>query len=339
MVTSRDVARAAGVSQATVSRVLNGSSAVSGATRERVLGAIEALGYHRNEAAATMKTSRTHAVGVIVEELTNPFYVEVLEALSEVFSARGQRMTIWDSSHQAEQAVQAIRAGSVDGVVMAAWREDSAAMRAALEGRAPVVMLNRRPAGDGFDSVTSENRAGGALVADYLAVHGIRRPVFVAGREGTSTADERREGFLARTAALGLPAPVLLDGEFSYERTETQVRRHVRREGPPQAVFCANDLMALAALNALAESGVDVPGETWVIGFDDVRLASWPLIGLTTVSQHSQEMAQAGATLLMDRIEGRLGPWEHRVFAARLVPRRSTAGAPVPVAPQPSPAR
>ncbi|WP_029088741.1 LacI family DNA-binding transcriptional regulator [Brevibacterium album] len=326
MVTSRDVADAAGVSQATVSRVLNDPATVSEPTRARVLRAVEALGYHRNRAAATMKTSRAHSVGVIVAELANPFYVEVLESLSAAFSARGQRVTIWDSSHQAEAAVQAIREGTVDGVVMAAWREDSAAMRAALDSQRPVVMLNRLPAGEGFDSVTSENRAGGALVAGHFARHGLRRTVLVAGPEGVSTADERREGFLSGLRDRGLPAPVVLEGGFSYERADVQMRRHIERHGPPEGVFCANDLMAVAVLGALRGAGAAVPADTWVVGFDDVSCAAWPVVDLTTVSQRGREMARAGAEMLMDRIEGRAGPWRHRVFEAELVLRGTTGG-------------
>jgi LacI family transcriptional regulator len=161
MVTSRDVAQHAGVSQATVSRVLNGSPRVSATTIARVQDAIAALDYHPNAAAASMKTRRTGTIGIIIDQLSNPFFVEVLESLAQVFADAGQRVLVWDPSHHEDAAIRALRDRTVDGVVIAAWQDDSPAMQAALASGRPVVMLNRRPSGTGFDSVTSENRAGG----------------------------------------------------------------------------------------------------------------------------------------------------------------------------------
>ena len=328
MVTSRDVAQHAGVSQATVSRVLNGSPRVSAATVARVQDAIAALDYHPNAAAASMKTRRTGTIGIIIDQLSNPFFVEVLESLAQVFADAGQRVLVWDPSHHEDAAIHALRDRTVDGVVIAAWQDDSPAMQAALASGRPVVMLNRRPSGTGFDSVTSENRAGGRLVAHYLAAHRPGPALFVAGRPGTSTAQDRAEGFLAGLAEAGAPPPAIVDGDYSAETAQQAVRAHIADHGVPRSVFCANDLMAFGALNALAVDGVRVPDDTWVVGFDDVAMAGWPVIGLTTVSQHSRDMARAGADMLLRRITEGGSDCEHRTFPAQLVVRTSTAGVP-----------
>lgn len=328
MVTSRDVAQHAGVSQATVSRVLNGSDAVSPATAQRVQAAIAALGYYPHAAAAAMKTRRSGTIGIIIDQLSNPFFVEVLQALAAVFADAGHRVIVWDPSHHTDAVIGALRDRSVDGVVIAAWRDDSEAMGAALGSGRPVVMLNRRPQGTGFDSVTSENRTGGRLVGEYFAAHRPGDTVLVAGSPGTSTADDRAAGFLEGLSAAGAPGPVVIPGDYSAKLTREALTRHLHDHGAPHAIFCANDLMAIAALNALTATGVRVPEDTWVVGFDDVEMAGWPLIGLTTVSQHSSDMARAGADMLLARIRTGGDDWQHRTFPARLIVRRSTAGVP-----------
>lgn len=328
MVTSRDVAQHAGVSQATVSRVLNGSGTVSLATIERVQRAIAVLGYHPHAAAAAMKTRRSGTIGIIIDQLSNPFFVEVLQALAAVFADAGQRVLVWDPSHHADAAIGALRDRSVDGVVIAAWRDNSTAMRAALASGRPVVMINRRPPGTGFDSVTSENRSGGRLVGEYFATHRPGDTVLVAGTPGTSTAEDRAAGFLDGLSAAGAPAPAVLPGDYSATVTQEAIARHIRERGAPRAVFCANDLMAIATLNALAGANVRVPDDTWVVGFDDVEMAGWPLIGLTTVSQRSRDMARTGADMLLERIRTGGDDWQHRTFPAQLIVRRSTGGVP-----------
>lgn len=328
MVTSRDVAQHAGVSQATVSRVLNGSSTVSPATVQRVQRAIAVLGYHPHAAAAAMKTRRSGAIGIIIDQLSNPFFVEVLQALAAVFADAGQRVLVWDPSHHADAAIGALRDRSVDGVVIAAWRDDSAAMRAALSSGRPVVMLNRRPPGTGFDSVTSENRTGGRLVGEYFAAHRPGDSLLVAGTPGTSTAEDRAAGFLDGLSDAGAPVPVVIPGDYSATVTQEAITRHIHDQGAPRAIFCANDLMAFATLNALNAAGVKVPDDTWVVGFDDVEMAGWPLIGLTTVSQRSHDMARTGADMLLARIRTGGDDWQHSTFPARLIVRRSTGGVP-----------
>lgn len=327
MPTSRDVASVAGVSQATVSRALNKPESVSRATREVVLSAVDQLGYHPHSGAVAMKTKRTYVIGLIVAELSNPFYLEVLEETTKFLSEQGYRVVVWDSSYQAEDAVAAINGGMVDGVIVSAWSEDSEAMRAALASDRPMVLLNRRASSNGSDSVTSDNRAGGRMVADYLVDHRKKDVVFVAGRKETSTAIERRTGFFERLDEVGSPVKYELFGAFQAGIAAEEIKAFVDIYGAPSAVFCANDIMAIGVLNGLCERGIRVPEDTWVIGYDDVDAAGWPIIDLTTVRQSSRDMAREGASILLERLEDPSRPLMSRTFPTELVVRGTTANA------------
>lgn len=327
MATSRDVARRAGVSQATVSRVLNSTGPISPDTRRRVMDAVEELGYVKHAGAAAMRTRRTRTVGVVVSEMSNPFFQEIFDELTFQFATAGLRTMVWHAGTQAEDAVAAIRDRAIDGIVFSAHSEESPEMQAAVESGRPLLLLNRVTSEIRYDCVVSDNRAGGELVADYLVRSGRTHAVHIAGDQTTSTGRGRREGFLTAMDRHGFPVPVRrqLDGGFSAQRAASATREYLAEHGIPEAFFCANDAMAIATLNTLAQAGISVPEDTWVIGYDDVAAAGWPLLSLTTVAQSSQEMARTGAELLLRRMEDPEAPWEQRVFEPTLQVRGSTA--------------
>lgn len=277
MVTSRDVAEAAGVSQATVSRVLQNSDKVTPATRQRVLRAMELIGYAPNAPARAMKTRRTGSIGVVVASITNPFYPEVLEALSEQLARVGQRMILWKSEGPGDRtALDAIRQGLVDGVVFTTVTSKSAALYEALHRRAPVVLVNRGVVGLPCDQVTSDNIGGSRAVAEYLVRSGHRRIGFVAGPPLPSTAVERERGFREGLLARGVPLADELcrPGDFSHGSGHAAMRSLLALPDPPTAVFCANDLTAFGAIDGARSAGRLEPDDVWLIGYDDVRMAS-----------------------------------------------------------------
>lgn len=304
MVTSRDVAELAGVSQATVSRVLSSPAKLSPATKARVEAAMETLGYVPHAGAQAMKTRRTNTIGVVVADLTNPFYPEVLDELSRELDAAGFRVVIWNAgggSHH--DALKAIREHAVDGVIFTTATEDSLELQAAIEKNSPIVLINRVVQGLECDQVTSSNIEGGAAVADYLLAHGKTRVAFIEGAVNASTSRERGQGFLGRMAERGhaVPDRFRFNGEFSHNISAQVTSGLLARPDRPQAIFCANDHMAFGALDALRAAGT-LPGECWVIGYDDVEMAAWESFSLTTVRQPSREMARVGAGMLLDHI-------------------------------------
>ena len=337
MSTSRDVARVAGVSQATVSRALSGGS-VSPATRDKILQAAKEVGYVPNLGARAMKTGRVDTIGVVVADLTNPFYPEILNALTEYLDAAGKKVTLWNSDGPGnDAALEAINAGSVDGVIFTTVTEASAPLRAAIDRHSPVVLINRTVETLACDQVSSDNLTGGHAVADYFLDNGHRRIAFIGGPSTASTARYRRLGFAVRLSEAGVPldAERTLEGPFSHDFGYSATMQLLRAEEPPTAIFCSNDLIAFGALDAARAAGAAVPEDLWIVGYDDIAMSAWPAFDLTTVHQPSRAMAEAGAQALLDRIDNPTAPYKTLTFRSHLVVRGTTT----PLADTPETAR
>lgn len=331
MVTSRDVARAAGVSQATVSRVLQGSDNVTDETRKRVMEAVSATGYEPNVLARAMKTQRTQTIGVVVARITNPYYPQLIEALSAELASANQRMVLWTSEGAGDaSALEAIRQRMVDGVVFTTVTAESVPLHEALRRNAPVVTLNRSVEGIACDQVTSDNLGGSTQVVQYLVGAGHSRLGFIGGPIGPSTSAERERGFRQGVAAAGLHLDERLcrRGDFSHEDGHAAMRDLLTLADPPTAVFCVNDLTAIGAIDGARSLGRDVPEDVWVVGYDDIAMSSWEGYDLTTVRQPITQMAELAVKLLLRRI-GKTGaePRHHR-YPHELVVRGSTARTP-----------
>jgi LacI family transcriptional regulator len=331
MSTSRDVARIAGVSQATVSRALSGGS-VSAATREKILQAAKTVGYVPNLGARAMKTGRVNTIGVVVADLRNPFYPEILDALTDYLDAAGKKVTLWNSDGPGnDAALEAINSGSVDGIVFTTVTEASPPLQATLTKHRPVVLINRTVESLACDQVSSDNVVGGATVADYFIENGHRRIAFIGGPSAASTARDRRRGFCERLAAADMPlsAGLMLEGPFSHDFGYSATTRLLSADEPPTAIFCSNDLTAFGALDAARDARVSVPEQLWIVGYDDIAMSAWPAFDLTTVHQPSRVMAEAGAQALLDRIDQPTAPYKTLTFRSHLVVRGSTANTPL----------
>lgn len=330
MATSRDVARVAGVSQATVSRVLSGDGAVRPATRERVMAAVEAVGYTLNAAAQSMRTGRSNTIGVVVADVENPFYPQLLGALTTQFDARGLRTAVWVSDGERnDAALQAIRQGTVDGVVFTTVTERSREFRDALDRGSPLVLVNRTVADIPADQVVSDNVRGAGLVAEHFVAHG-RRPAFIGGAADASTSAERLAGYRAGLAAAGvaLPDAATLRGTYTRDSGFASARRLYEQGGPaPDAIFCSNDILAFGAMDGVRSLGLRVPEDVWIVGYDDVDMAAWDAFDLTTVRQDTARMAEEAARLLALRIDDRARAPERVVLPPALVVRGSTGRA------------
>lgn len=329
MTTSRDVAREAGVSQSTVSRVLSNHPSVKPETRKRVLAILRKTAYAPNGLARALITRRTDTVGVVVEDITNPFYPQVVEILSAELAAAGKRMMLWNSRAAGEPAaIDAIRQGYVDGLIFTTATPLSAVLLEAVRQGFPIVLANRYVEGVDCDWVSTDNVKGGQLVADYFVSCGHDRVAFISGPEYASTAVERERGFVGRLRELGLNLqPAFLErGDFSHGRSREAMLRLLALPRRPSAVFCANDLTAFGALDAAQAADVRVPEDLWVVGFDDVSMASWETYDLTTVRQPMPEMIRQVVQLLLDRLnEAAKAPRHIRLGGEELVIRGSTA--------------
>ena len=332
-VTSRDIARKLQISQSTVSRALRGDPRVAPETTARVLEAARAMNYTPNLAARSLITRKTGTVGVVVADITNPFYPELLDVLHNELALAGYRTILVNERTDAsvEQHVGDLVQGvAVDGLVYV-----SATLGSPLPGRSgrdiPAVLVNRYVDDAGIDQVVADNRRGGALVAEALLALGHRRIAIVTGPENTTTSRDREQGFREHLAAAGAPLDEALRrvGQFSHASGYQWCLDLLAAEPRPTALFAANDVIAFGALDAARRVGITVPTELSIVGFDDIDMAGWEGFSLTTVRQPLAEMGRAAARLLLDRIEGEADlPPRSRVFPVGLVRRDTLAPAP-----------
>jgi len=326
-ITSTQVAREAGVAQSTVSRVLNGGS-VAPETRRRVLEVVAKYDFQPSQAARSLVRSRTGLIGVVISDLTNPFYPVMVKAMERVLHERGLRLSLVTDVMTAEEGLALLRREGVDGVVFtSAVYEDPLAHRIAGHG-IPLVLCHRTIAGFEADQVEADNLTAGRLVAEHLLELGHRRIGMLCGAAGASTAAQRGRGFRERVSEADGPVAVVeVEGSYDYAQGYAAARRLLDGSDRPTAMFCHNDLMAYAALNAAMAAGVAVPDELSVVGCDDVPLSAWERIGLTTVRQPLERIAQVGVELLLDRLADPDAPFRSEQLPVEFV-RRSTTASP-----------
>ncbi|WP_052867292.1 LacI family DNA-binding transcriptional regulator [Streptomyces niger] len=303
-VTLKDVARASGCSVATVSRVLAGTRPVGAETARTVREAAERLGYRPNHVARALRRRATGTVGLVLPQITNPFFPALVQELEHALHAAGRAVLLADCDD--DPATEAARIAEfldrqVDALLLIPVDERRSREAVAdAARRVPVVLLDRGCGPGVADSVAVDNAAGMQLVLDHLAAAGRRRPWFVGAAGTTTTAAERRAAYEAGAAALDPEAPGRVElGDFSVAWGRAAVDRIWPSR--PDAVVCANDLIAVGALQRLRQLGADVPGEVAVTGFDDVPLAGLADPALTTVRQPVTELAAEAARLLAER--------------------------------------
>lgn len=334
MPTSRDIARIAGVSQSTVSRVLQNRDNVEESTRQRVLKALQDTGYVPNLQARAMRMRRSGLIGVVTGRITNPFYPELLDGLAQAISAANLRMALWASDEPASStvAVQAIQGGAIDGLIFTTATPNDPALKQAVAQRLPIVLVNRSISGLTCDQVTSDNVGGGRLVAEYFLAHGHSDVAVVGGNDLISTGRERRQGFVGAFAEHGIQIPANRQPEcdFTHDAARSAGLELLGDDNPPSAVFCVNDLVGFGVQDAAHQLGIAMPDELWVAGYDDIPMAAWDRIDLTSVRQPIESLATVAVETLVQRVKSPDAPYEHRRFGAELAVRGSTAAAPPP---------
>jgi len=302
-VTSHEVAQGAGVSQSTVSRVFSGDQRLTAATRERVLEVARGLGYKPNAIARSLITRRTQIIGLVASYMTNPFFPTVLQAFTQRLHELGWRVLLFTAgtSEDVDELLPEVLAYQVDGLIIVTASLSSQMTREALGRGIPVVLFNRYAPGSGASAVSCANYEGGRLVADALLDAGHKRLAYITGREDTSTNVDRQQGFLERLSERGASCRVET-GNFTYQGGFEAALRLLGCEDRPDAIFCANDITALGALDAARKLGIQVPDQLSVIGFDDIPMAQWAAYDLTTVRQPVEAMIEASVELLLERV-------------------------------------
>jgi LacI family transcriptional regulator len=326
-VTSHDVAREAGVSQPTVSRALRGDLRLSEETRQRVRAVAEALQYVPSQRGRSLATRSSGQVGIVVTDLGNPFYLQVLDELHRALRAGGLRMLVLTPDPDGTLPLERLVDGALDGAILTTTLLDSPLPRALSQRGFPYVLLNREVDGLHGDACVVDNHGGGRLAARELLNLGHTRMAAIFGPAATSTGRDREAGFRAGLADAGVELPPERWRRVAFDWIAGHAAALELLEAEPTALFCANDVLALGAFNALHGRGTRIPQDVSLIGFDDVQLAGWEVFELTTVSQDIPRMVATATDLLLSRLASLDEPPTPRrvVIEPTLVRRRTHA--------------
>ncbi|HZQ65993.1 MAG TPA: LacI family DNA-binding transcriptional regulator [Gaiellaceae bacterium] len=332
--TIRDIARAAGVSVATVSRVINGRPDVSPQTRDAVLRVARQHNFTTNRSARALSVGRTGLVGFTLPWVDQNYFTGILSGAAEALYEQEQRIVLCPTHHEHDREVtllERLMNGTTDGAIVLLPEESNDELRRLQEVGYPFVVADpRQPLDEGIPAVSASHLAGARAATDHLLRLGHRRIGLITGFPGWTATEERREGYKAALAAAAVPflPELVVEGEFDAETGYTAARRLLELPDPPTAIFASNDNMAAGALRAAAERGLSVPGQLSVVGFDDTELARILSPQLTTVRQPMEELGRTAVSLLNRLIEGQRIEALRVELSTKLIVRESTGPAP-----------
>ncbi len=327
------VARKARVSTATVSRTINGSTSVSPATAERVRKAIAALGFYPDVNARALGSGRSSLYGLIISDITNPFFPELVKAFEAVAVQHGKEILIANTNYdpaRMELCVTRMMQRKVDAVAIMTSEMDDRLLDAFTRRKIPLVFLDTEGSGPGIASVRVDYKAGILLALEHLAELGHRDPVFLAGPLGLASARLRHDTFLeAQLQATGNPVDPLriAQGDHRVEGGYRAMEQIFQSGVTFTAVVCSNDLTAIGAMESVYEHGLRIPDDISIVGFDGIQLSAYTHPGLTTVAVPREQLASAAFTSLfhLDQTGDPETAGQAHVFIPTLVRRRSTA--------------
>lgn len=318
--TSYDVARLAGVSQSAVSRCFRPGNSLSDDKRKVILKAAAKLGYEPNAFASSLITKRSNLVAVLISNLTNLYYPQVLTELTQRLDEQGIRVLLFALQNEGDagEVLSQIWRYRVDGAIAAA-RLTPEQLAQFERHHVPVVLYNRNADNDAVPSVFCDSVGGERLLVDRLVESGHKRFAVISGPKDSYVGNQRVEGALVRLAHHGFEAEVF-PGRFDHESGADGLRAAMAMDERPQALICANDLMAIGAIDAAREEfGLTIPDDLSIVGFDGVGPAAWPSYRLTTIRQPVRRMTQAAVTMLLERIANPELPPEVRNFSGALI--------------------
>lgn len=322
--TARDVADAAGVSISAVSRTFTAGASVSAKTRERVTEAAGALGYRPNHLARSLMTGRTELIGLVSNHFANPTFMEVFDLFTRELQARGLRPLLANLGEDEDgtAALDMLRQYNVDAVLIATSAPPAGFAASCRAAGLPVLhVFGRAGRSSPVPVATVDNVAGGRMVAEAMLARDLGRLVFMGGSAHDASTIDRGQGF-AGVAGKALVETVYA-GDYTHEHGRVAMHALLARDSDIDAVFCGDDVLALGAIDACRERGVDVPGDVSIVGFDDMPLAAWASYSLATVRQPIRQMVLHAIERIVAWMEDPAAVPRSKLFPCELIPRAS----------------
>jgi DNA-binding LacI/PurR family transcriptional regulator len=332
MANMKEIAKIAGVSLGTVSNVLNGSAVVREPLRHRVLEAVNALGYQPSQLARGLRRDKTNMIGMIIPDVTNPFFPAVVRGAEDVAFENGYRLVLCntDNSHTKEIAyLNELRTYLPSGLIVipSDFGDLTTQVASYRKSGTAVVCVDRLPKDWNGDSVTAANERGAYEAASYLLRHGHKRLAIITGPRHLTSAQDRLNGFKRALSEkrISIGAEYIQEAAFDRHSGYLKAVFLLRLIPRPTAIFAGNDMIAFGALLAFREMGLHCPEEISLMGFDNLDLAEMTNPPLSSVSQPGYQMGMAAAQILVDRVGGASGPAKHLVLKTALQIRASVA--------------
>lgn len=330
-VTMRDVATLAGVSTTTVSHVINNTRKVEELTRQNVLHAMDELGYLPNSIARSLRSGETRTIGLIVPDVANLFFAEIARRIETIGFRQGYSVILCNSDNDTDKQkfyIQTLLEKQVDGVIFISAGESSDDLNRLVQSNIPIVVADRDVPLSLADVVMLNNEKAGYTATRHLIDLGHKSIACITGPNNLSPSMKRAEGYKRALTEAGLEfhPEFLLQADFQYTGGEEAMQHLLKRGHRPTAVFVLNDMMAIGAITAVRKSGLSVPEDISIVGFDDINLSAAITPSLTTVAQPITEMAEISTRLLVEKMQSDNIPGKNQkiILDAELVIREST---------------
>lgn len=306
--TIRDVAELAGVHPSTVSRVINDDSRISEKTKNKVLSIIKKLGYTPNAIARGLKTKRTYTLGMLIPDITNPFFAEIARGVEDAANANGFNIILCNTDDKLKKEriyLEILKGKRVDGLILGTAHIKDKSILELEKKKFPYILVSRNIEKLNKNCIIVDDVAGGIMVTEYLIKLGHRRIAHITGPLKTRSALNRLKGYklTLKKCEIEYRDELVGEGDFRIKGGYQVMKRFLKLAEPPTAIFAANDLLALGAMQAIQKKKYHIPEDFCIIGFDDIRLASFVYPPLTTIRQPMLEMGALAVKMLLKIIE------------------------------------
>lgn len=310
MATIKDVAREAKVSVTTISRVLNNKPDVSEATKKKVEKAIKKLGYNPNRVARGLVLRKTNSIGLIIPDINNPFFPEVIKGVERTAKKLGYSLILCNTDNdkiEEKESIFLLRSKQVDGIILSLSLENKEVLKELEKDKFPIVQIDRRIKDSIYPAITIDNKSSAYIAAEYLIKQGHRKIGHITGDLKTETAIDRLNGFkqALRDHHISCKKEWLLEGDYSKESGKEMMEKIIKLKDRPTALFLANDLMAFGAYETIYNYNYSIPEDFSIIGHDNIEITSFVRPGLTTMDQPKYRLGEIAAKNLINIIENK----------------------------------